>query len=103
MIETMDYATIISAKRMKGSGLSAGQEVMVVGTRMLPQKRSDPYLLRLYVIVVLLDDATKFPLIPNGVNEHKSWLVDPRNLEKFPLEKQQLYQKMAEKVNDTTG
>ena len=89
-IEPMQFATIISAKKLKKSGLSLGEEVFVVGSKVLPEKKNDPYLMRYYVIVVKLDEDN-IPLIPTETDENYAWLVDPRNLEAFNSEKQADY------------
>ena len=80
MIGTWDYCYIVSDKKMKGSGLSRGDIVLVTGTKSVPATKKDPYSLRTYVIVVKVEDG--LPCIPKDDNEHRAWVVDPRNLEK---------------------
>lgn len=87
-IEPMQFVTIISSKKMKNSGLSKGQDVFVIGSKMLPEKKSDPYLMRYYVIVAALNKEG-LPIIPEENDNNFVWLVDPRNLEPFPKDKQE--------------
>ena len=67
LVQTMDVCEVSSNKGLKGSGLSAGDIVMVIGTRVLPEKRSDPYLQRTYVIVCKFEG--KELLLPSDKNE----------------------------------
>ena len=79
-IGNMDYATVVSDKKMKGSGLYRGDMVMVTGIKQAPEKRSDPYLTRTYVMVIkVVGDEHQ---LPNEKNDYQIYLVDPRNLEK---------------------
>lgn len=83
-LKSGDFATVLNNKKMKGSGLQRGDEVYVVNTRPAPEKRSDPYLQRIYVGVLKVEDD--LPLIPNSEvgekdNGHRIITVDPRNLE----------------------
>jgi hypothetical protein len=92
LIEPMDFAYIVSAKKMTGSGFKKGDEVFVVGSKWLPEKKHDPYLIRCYLIVVKLDED-KVPLIPKDAEDPNfAWLVDPRNLEPFDKDKQSAYE-----------
>jgi hypothetical protein len=79
-IENMDYARVVSAKKMKGSGLERGDVVLVTGLKPSPVVRSDPYLQRIYVLVVKVVEGEH--QLPNEDNDYKVYLVDPRNLEK---------------------
>lgn len=45
-IQANDYVFIVSAGKMKGSGLERNDLLMVVGTRSVPASRRDPYLTR---------------------------------------------------------
>jgi hypothetical protein len=82
-IKNLDYAQVSSRKGFKGSGLDLGQEVLVIATKALPEKKSDPYAQRIYVVVVLIKDGLH--QIPNNKtgkddNGYRSYLVDPRHL-----------------------
>ena len=79
-LEPMDYATVVSAKKLKGSGLSSGDVVMVVGAKQVPASLKDPYLTRIVVTVVKL--INDLPIMPKEDNDHLAYLVDPRSLEK---------------------
>ncbi len=75
---------IASAKKLKGSGLEVGQEVYVASLKALPVKKSDPYLQRVYAVVMKIEDGKL--LMPNEFegekdNGYRSYIVDPRNLE----------------------
>lgn len=99
MINPMDYAIVLNSKKVRGSGLSPGQEVMIISTKVLPEKRSDPYLQRVYVVAVLLDE-NGLPLIPNSSkkedNGHRGYLLDPRNLQKIEGERKTHLKKLLE-------
>lgn len=76
----MDYGRVVSAKKIKGSGLSMGETVMVLGTKTVPASSKDPYITRTLVTVVkLVDDL---PAIPKQDNDYSAYLIDPRSLEK---------------------
>ena len=81
-IKTMDFCTVVNRRKMKGSGLDLGTTVLVVSTKPLPEKKSDPYLQRIYVVVVRVTKDGDV-LIPKEDNEYRSYIVDPRNLEKL--------------------
>lgn len=90
-IKTMDFCVTSSRKGLRGSGLNLNQTVLVVGTKPLPEKRSDPYLQRIYMLVVLVSDGKV--CIPNsdvGENDngYRTYLVDPRCLTKLGEEDQ---------------
>lgn len=91
-IRNMDYAYTSSRKGLRGSGLDVGEKVLVVGTKALPEKRSDPYLQRIYVVVVRVVDGIH--QIPNSGEEEedngfRSYLVDPRCLTRLDDEEQE--------------
>ena len=77
MIKSMDFARVVSDKKLKGSGLVRGDMVMVVGTKQVPAKRSDPYLMRTVMFVAKMEND--LPLVSA---EDTKFLVDPRSLEK---------------------
>lgn len=89
---------------MKGSGLNVGQEVYVISTRQLPEKKNDPYLTRTYVIVVLFE-GNKL-LLPDSIygddsNGYRSYLVDPRNLEKVSETRKEELEEVIKKQYET--
>ena len=98
-IENMSYAFVVSDKKLKGSGLSRGDIVMVTGTKMVPASRQDPYLMREIVIAVYVEpDGTHH--IPNSKNEYKAYLIDPRSL---AAADEQLSSLMKEALNKQYG
>lgn len=85
----MDFGTVVSAKKLKGSGLGMGDVVMVMGTKQVPASARDPYLTRTITQVVkVVDDL---PAIPKEDNDYLIYLVDPRSLEKVNAGDHQLY------------
>lgn len=76
----MDYGTVVSAKKLKGSGLTSGDKVMVMGTKQVPASAKDPYITRTLLTVVKL--VNDLPAIPKQENDYVAYLVDPRSLEK---------------------
>lgn len=89
MIKSMDYVTVTSRKLVKGSGLKVGQKALVIGTRVLPFKKSDPYLSRTYAYIILVDDDGTHHMPNQGVeddNGERTYLVDPRSLTKLDKE-----------------
>lgn len=99
-IHTMDYGTIATNKGMKGSGLMAGDIILVIGDKVLPVKRSDPYLQRVYVLCVKVTKEG-FHEIPNnsvgeGDNGYRTYLIDPRNITKLVEDDQEALRKKLE-------
>lgn len=80
MIEPMDYATVVSDKKLKNSGLRRGDVVLVMGTKLVPATKKDPYLQR--TLVTVLKVMYGLPLFPKDDNDHMAYLIDPRSLEK---------------------
>lgn len=83
-LRVMDYCKVVSDKKLKGSGLQRGDRVLITSVKPVPAKKSDPYLQRLVVVVLKVEEEQV--LVPKDGNEHKAYLVDPRNLEKVPEE-----------------
>lgn len=103
-IRNMDYAIITSRKGVKGSGLDLGQIVLVVGTKVLPAKKSDPYLQRVYVVAILVTSEGEH-CIPNPQegdedNGYRSYLLDPRHLTKLDDDASE---ELREKLNEQYG
>lgn len=80
MIKAFDFGRIVSSKKVKDSGLGMGDVVMVMGTRVVPASRKDPYLNRTLVVVAKVIEG--LIQIPKEDNEYKAYLIDPRSLEK---------------------
>ena len=95
----MDICRIVSRKGTKASGLKVGETVLVSSTKPMPAKRSDPYLQRIYVVVLLMEKGGKV-LIPKDDNEHKAYLMDPRNLEKVSEEDSKKLYELIGKTNE---
>lgn len=89
MLGPMDFARVVSDKKMKGSGLSRGDVVFIASRKELPILHNDPYLLRIYVIVAKVVDG--LPQLPREDNDHLMITVDPRNLEKVNEEELKTY------------
>lgn len=81
-IQTGDICLLVNDKKVKGSGLNRGDEFYIGATKVLPVKKSDPYLQRIYVIGFRIEGDV--PQIPTSdeEDETKSFLLDPRNLQK---------------------
>lgn len=77
-IKSMDFCLACSNKGLKKSGINSGDVLLVVGVKPAPAKRSDPYLQRIYVVVVKVVEG--IVQIPKEDNEYKAIVVDPRNL-----------------------
>jgi hypothetical protein len=95
MLNSFDFAKVVSDKKLKGSGIQRGEVVFISSLKQLPEKKSDPYLTRTYVLVFKLgeDDV---PLVPKEENDYQAIMVDPRNLEKVSDEEQAYYMKLIE-------
>ncbi len=78
-VKNFDFCRVVSAKKLKGSGLGMGDVVMVLGTRQVPASAKDPYLYRTLVTVAKVEEG--LIQIPKEDNEYKAYLVDPRSLE----------------------
>ena len=92
-IKPMDFCEVSSRRGTKGSGLDVGETVLVASTKPLPEKRSDPYLQRVYAVVLRVTKDGDV-LIPKDDNEYKSYLVDPRHLTRVSAERQEVLQEL---------
>lgn len=89
LIYANDFCVVASNRKLKGSGLVAGDVVMVAAHRVAPHSKKDPYLQRIYVVVMLFkDDKLQ---VPGENNNYTAWVVDPRNLQKLGPLDQTLY------------
>jgi len=93
----MDFCYVIEDKKMKGSGLSRGDIVLVTGTRVVPAGYKDPYLQRVLVVAVKLDKKAELLQMPTETNDNKAYLIDPRNLSRVNEEDQKCFEAMIEK------
>ena len=100
-IKNMEYGVTVSRKGLKGSGLSVGQTVLITGTKPLPEKRSDPYLQRIYVVCIVVDEDGHH--IPKEENEYNSYLIDPRCVERLPDDKQEEFREQLRTEYDKMG
>jgi len=75
----MKYAKVVGGKKLKGSGLTNGDEVLIIATKDVAFKKDDPYLKRTLMVTALLEDG--LPLLPKEGTDHKAIVVDPRSLE----------------------
>jgi len=77
-ITTMDFVLVVNDKKLVGSGLTRGQELLVVSVVQVPEKKNDPYLFREYVRCVrVVKGVAEMPTEENG---QAIYLIDPRVL-----------------------
>lgn len=101
-IKTMDFGRVVSNRKLKGSGLVAGDLVMVYSLSAVQAKKADPYLQRIYVTVLKVNDDGSLPGTIG--QERQGILMDPRSLEKVDEETQkQLYTTFTHQVQQSTG
>lgn len=93
-LKSGDYVRVVSKKGLDGSGLKVGDHLLIAGLKVLPEKRSDPYLQRTYSMCLRVEDGVH--LLPSEDNEEKIILVDPRKLELLPEEITEVYKKNLE-------
>lgn len=97
-IKTMDFGRVSSNRKLRGSGLSAGDLVMVYAIGVAPAKKNDPYLQRVYVTVLKVDDDGTLPGVIG--QERAGITLDPRNLTKVEEnEQKELYANFTHQVN----
>lgn len=98
-IKAMDYCIVVSDKKMRGSGLERGDILLISGLKVAPAKKSDPYLQRVYAVAIKINEGLL--LVPKDNNEHKAYIVDPRNLAKLPAKEVELLEAlMKEQYGD---
>ena len=78
-LQPWTFARVVSDKKLKGSGLSRGDEVFIMATKDVSFKKGDPYLLRRLMVVARIEGDKV--LIPDHTTDHKAIIVDPRTLE----------------------
>ena len=88
MIKAGSYCVAVSRKKLKGSTIEVGDYVYVADVKVAPISKDDPYLQRVFVLVIKVDKDTGKHYIPNnskpseeGDDGNKIYLVDPRGLE----------------------
>jgi hypothetical protein len=102
-INVMDYVYIVSAKKLKGSGLERGQIMLVTGTKSVPASTRDTYLTRELVVTIQVTQAGEH-LVPKQNNEYRAYLIDPRNLSKVDEEMSEfLSTKLKEQYGATSN
>lgn len=79
MIKTWDVCRVVSRKKVDQSGLNVADIVMVSAIKPAPIKKNDPYLQRIYVLVMKIAEGGI--QIPSEDNDYRAYLVDPRALE----------------------
>lgn len=81
-IPVNSFVFLVSRKNLKGSNLSVGEELMIISYTKTPAKRNDPYLERLWAVVVKLNEKG-LPILPSQDKEDNahSYIVDPRHLQ----------------------
>lgn len=82
----MKIARVVGGKKLKGSGLSNGDEVLIMATHDVAFKKNDPYLKRTLMVTALIKDG--IPLIPKEGTDQKAIVVDPRSLELVSKERE---------------
>ena len=80
-VKELDHCTVVSDKKLKGSGLGKGDIVMVIGTTSVQDKASDPYLKRTYVSVIKVENGVHLMPTADPDDPRKAILMDPRKLE----------------------
>jgi hypothetical protein len=96
IVKPMDFCRLVSRKATKDTTLNIGEVVLVAGLKPLPEKRSDPYLQRIYAIVLrVVEDVVQ---IPKEDNEYVSFIIDPRGLERMSEKEQEsFHEKLGDK------
>lgn len=104
-IDKNDFCVVSTRKKIAGSTLSLGDVVLVIAMQMAQAKASDPYLRRVYALIVKVEDGVV--LIPKDENEYKAILMDPKNLTRLSDEDQEKYNNLlkkqyGEEINEAT-
>lgn len=94
----VQFARVVSDKKLKEHGLKRGDMVMVMGFRTSPISKSDPYLFRKYALVAKFVDGEI--QIPDEENDYQSYLLDPRSLESVSDTEQQFYEECLKSQYD---
>lgn len=94
-VDKNDFCVVSTRKKISGSTLSVGDIVMVISMQMAQEKASDPYLRRIYALVVKVEDGKV--LVPKDENEYKAILMNPKNLTRLSDEDQEKYNTLLRK------
>lgn len=105
-IKVNDFVTVVSDKKMKGSGLSNGDILMIAALKVVPASKKDLYLQRIYAVGMKMVD--RLLQVPSDANEFQAYLIDPRNVQRLSDEDQQthvgyLTEQFKEPVEDATA
>jgi hypothetical protein len=83
-IDVWDYVRVVSDKKLKGSGLTRGMTLMVVGTQLVPASKKDPYIKRtIFNTIKVVDGEHQIPSEKNG---YMAYLIDPKSVDKVGSE-----------------
>ena len=96
-VEVMKFAEIISDKQLKKHGIERGNKVLVISFKEVQDSPNDPYLLRQYVLVALVNKKDNRIEIPDEDNDYKAYLIDPRHLQMLDEEGQTKYEQIIKK------
>lgn len=88
-IKVNDFVTIVSAKKMKGSGLNNGDILMIAALKVAPASKKDLYLQRIYAVGMKM--VNQILQVPSDTNEFQAYLIDPRNVQKLSEEDQKVH------------
>ena len=108
MIRPDRYAQAVSRKGLKGSGIGVGDYVYVTDLKPVPILKDDPYLQRIYALVIKVNKDTGVHEIPDtrvdeGSNDYKIYLVDPRALELLNEEESNRMRERLTELYETTN
>lgn len=95
MLKPLDYARVVSDKNIKKLGLNRGDVVMVASLQVAQAKKDDPYLQRVYPVVVKIVDGVH--QIPSQDTDWKSYMVDGRSLDPLGEKESKEYQALLNK------
>lgn len=97
-LKTMEFAMVVSDKKLKEAGLTKGDEVMVMSSKDVAFKKNDPYLKRTLFIVAKIEGNDV--LIPASDNDYQAVVVDPRSLQLVsPERRKELFDALNKKYN----
>jgi hypothetical protein len=78
-LEVMNFATVVSTKKLREFGFEKGDEVLLISFKQAPISASDPYTKRDYALVARVEDGVV--MLPNENSDDKVYLVDPSSLQ----------------------
>lgn len=92
LTSTTEFVRVVSDKKLREFGLSRGDILMVLAFKTAPVTKSDPYLFRKYAVVArFVENELQ---LPSEGTDYKTYVVDPRNLERVTTEEQVLFEGM---------